>query len=180
MIYLGIDPGYNVSSPGAVAILRTLADGNATPEIIDTPATDVEMAAILRPFAAGQTSEGVFALLEKAPEMFRRPATAKELVKNPRVKFVAQPATALYGHYRAWRGILAALEIPFDELTPRQWQKMFLGTRPPGASGIKDYIWERSARLFPGDVVLKGPRGRKLYGRSDALALAELARRGWK
>lgn len=74
-----------------------------------------------------------------------------------------------------WRGWLEANGISYILVTPRRWQKAVLDGIPAKGKA-KDAVWEFARRRWP-DAELIGPRGRRLYGRSDALCLAEYARR---
>ena len=66
---------------------------------------------------------------------------------------------------------LTACHIPFETVHPKAWQKHF------GIKGAtKGQACEIAGRLFPG-VSIRGPRGRALDGRADALLIAEYGRR---
>jgi crossover junction endodeoxyribonuclease RuvC len=73
-----------------------------------------------------------------------------------------------------WRGWLEAQNLPYILVTPRRWQKAVLDGIPAKGES-KDHAWEFVRRRWP-DADITGPKGRRLYGRSDAICLAEYAR----
>ena len=72
-----------------------------------------------------------------------------------------------FGH-GLWHGIIAALALPMTIVAPQKWQKAVLGAFPKGES--KDRAFARAMEIAPG-AVLMTPKGRKLYGRSDAICM---------
>lgn len=65
-----------------------------------------------------------------------------------------------------WLGILAALQIPYEEVHPITWKKKLMG----GMNKEKDASRLRAMQIYPGtadDLKLK-----KHHGRADALLLA--------
>ncbi len=81
-----------------------------------------------------------------------------------------------YGrHYGIWIGICAALEIPLEEVTPRAWQKVMLGSR---TGDTKARSVECAARMFPRVSLMRTGRCSKPHdGMADALLIAEFGRR---
>jgi len=73
-----------------------------------------------------------------------------------------------------YEGILAALEIPYELIVPKTWQKSFEITSNKGDTKAQSYMI--ASKLFPG-AEITGPRGGKKDGRSDALLIAEWLRR---
>jgi len=71
-----------------------------------------------------------------------------------------------------YEGILHALEIPFEYVTPQAWKKLMLS----GQNKEKDASVYKAMQLFPG-AELKTLRGRLLDGRAEALLIAEYGRR---
>jgi crossover junction endodeoxyribonuclease RuvC len=75
--------------------------------------------------------------------------------------------------YGAIQGILAALRIPYELVTPQAWKKVVLA----GTDKSKDAAIAYCRRAFP-EVALVLPRCRKPHeGMADALCLLEYARR---
>lgn len=70
-------------------------------------------------------------------------------------------------NFGTWRGILAALGIPFTLELPQAWMKSLVG---------KEGSMPVAARMYP-KAQLFGPKGGALDGRSDALCMAVVARR---
>lgn len=79
--------------------------------------------------------------------------------------------------YGLWLGMLSAMNIPYVEVDPRKWKKAILsGTAKDKAAAIG-----YAQTVFPGVDLRATPRSRKPSdGKSDALCLAEYARREWK
>jgi len=71
-----------------------------------------------------------------------------------------------------YEGVLHALEIPFEYVTPQAWKKLMLS----GQNKEKDASVYKAMQLFP-SAELKTPRGRLLDGRAEALLIAEYGRR---
>lgn len=156
--FIGIDPGLS----GAVAIISS--DGEAT--IHDTPTTKVKsgkknknmyveslMADILRQYAG----DNVEVKLEKAQSMPKQG--------------VASTFSTGEG-YGLWRGILAALRMPYTIVTSQKWKKAMMD----GMGKEKSASCYRGQQLFP-SVELFGPQGGAKDGRGDALLIAEYGRR---
>lgn len=73
-----------------------------------------------------------------------------------------------------WHGMLCALEIPFQCVTPQAWKKVVLaGTKKDKAAAITF-----CQRRFPGVSLLASPKCRTPHdGMADSLCLAEYGRR---
>lgn len=74
--------------------------------------------------------------------------------------------------------ILKILDMPFELVQPKKWQKV-CGIPPrrelPEGQDLKEYIALEAGRLYP-DAELYGPRGGLKDGRSDALMIAHYIR----
>lgn len=66
---------------------------------------------------------------------------------------------------------LDALGIPYETVHPKTWQKHF-GIK----GGTKGQACAIAERLFP-EISIRGPRGRAMDGRADALLIGEWGRR---
>ena len=80
-----------------------------------------------------------------------------------------------------WQGIFAALSIPWVAVTPQAWQRGKKGCsgvldKVSNKKDIKLQVFEFAQRRWP-TAPLVGPRGGKMFGRADALCLAEYARK---
>ena len=73
-----------------------------------------------------------------------------------------------------WRGILAALRVPFELVRPQVWKRELV--KPSDACGGKLAEMIAAARLWP-YAPLQGPRGGVYDGRAEALLIAEWLRR---
>jgi len=155
--FIGIDPGLK----GAVAII---SDDDVV--VHDTPTVEVKtgkkkknmfvesnMADILRPYQ----NEHVLVVMEKVHSMPKQ---------GVRAMF------SMGEGYGLWRGILAALQIPYDLVTPQAWKKAMMS----GQSKEKSASCYRAQQLFS-SVELFGPKGGAKDGRGDALLMAEYGRR---
>ncbi len=151
--YIGIDPGMS----GAVAII---SDNDVV--VLDTPTTFVKkgkknktmyvessMADILSPFM----EKDVHVFIEKVHSM------------------PGQGVTAMFSMgegYGLWRGIVAALKLPYTLITPQSWKKKMM----EGMGKEKPASCYRAQQLFP-NVELFGPKGGAKDGRGDALLIAQ-------
>ena len=91
----------------------------------------------------------------------------EEIGKRPE-QSVQSMVTTGYGH-GLLRGMIAVLGYQVQIVNPRKWQNAVLGKFGKGEA--KDAAWERARQIAPG-ANLSGPRGRRLYGRSDAICIA--------
>ena len=112
MIYIGIDPGLS----GAVGVLTEI-DPYIRPEVYDTPTALIEgektkrrhltgsMARLLLPYAH---RHDVLAVLENVHSMPKQGVAS----------------SFCFGEGKGmWEGILAALEIPMELVSPQRWKK---------------------------------------------------------
>ena len=158
--FIGIDPGIT----GAIAYISL--DG--TIKFIDCPTTTTTSK------AAGKSKS-------KAKLNPTLMATELSQLVNPNSIIIIENIHAMPGQgvasmfnfgmgYGIWLGIIAALNIPVELITPQAWKKYFglIGTN-------KDASREKALQLFPSqsqELKLK-----KHHGRADALLLAEYLRR---
>lgn len=89
---------------------------------------------------------------------------------------VTSTFTTGYG-YGIWTGIVSALEIPFEVLSPRIWQgEMFAGL--PTMDGTKAASAAVATRLSPETDWRATERSKNLHdGLTDAFCMAEMCRR---
>ena len=158
--FIGIDPGIT----GAIASISL--DG--TIKFIDCPTTTTTSK------AAGKSKSKT----KLNPTLM---ATELSQLVNPNSIIIIENIHAMPGQgvasmfnfgmgYGIWLGIIAALNIPVELITPQAWKKYFglIGTN-------KDASREKALQLFPSqsqELKLK-----KHHGRADALLLAEYLRR---
>lgn len=150
--YIGIDPGFK----GAIAIIAE--EGEV--KIIDSPTLMVgtkkehhvpEMMRIL------------------APYIFDTVAAIEKVHSMPK-QGVASAFTFGKG-YGLWLGLLAAMGIPHEEVTPQKWQ----GAMMDGMKRGKDAARLRAMQLFP--QLSEQLKYKVNDGRADALLIAEFRRR---
>lgn len=141
MIFIGIDPG----NSGAAAVID---ERMSIIGLFDWPGDEVQAAGLLRSMRLMKTSH---AAIEKVHAMPKQGVVSV-------FKFGT--------NYGIWKGILAAMEIPFHEVTPRAWQKGVISKARDKKPSIA-----AAMRLFP-SAELVGPRGGTKDGRADALLIA--------
>jgi hypothetical protein len=151
---IGIDPGFD----GAVVIISSSGAGI---KIYDTPTIKNKIQ---------QKNKREYAIWDMVNLLrgIKSPICALELVHAMPAQGVRSMWRMGYG-YGIWEGILVALRIPYQTITPQRWRKNMLDGLPKGkfASII------RARQLYPtADLRLK-----KHDGRADALLLAEYLRR---
>ena len=140
--YLGIDPGIT----GAIALIHD--DGQI---VEDWPGDEVGAADIVRAWSV--TYKIRLAAIERVNAMPGQGVSST-------FKFGA--------NFGAWKGILAALQIPFRTVRPQEWQKGLV----PKCEGKSTSI-AVARRLFPNmDLHRKAD-----HNRADALLIADWARR---
>lgn len=144
MIYIGIDPGQK----GAYADII-----NGHPEVY--PWDDVLFVSHLHGLAA--TGEGMMAVVEKVGAM------------------PGQGVTSMFSFGKSAGfidGVLSALGIPYQLVTPQRWKKEFT------LHHSKEDSITVCKRLFPGVSLLPTSRCRKESdGMAEALLMAEYAKR---
>lgn len=176
MVYLGIDPG----NEGALAVLPAIqgreiefhdtplipvvvqkAKGKkVTRKLLNVPAMRLMLSAIQQQFG-----DEIFAVIEKVAPM---PST------HEGDKGAKMGATSAFNFGKGcglWIGLLAGLQIPYEEVHPATWKAALMRdtNRDKGASIIK------ATQLYPSAA--KHLTRLKDHGRADALLMAEYARR---
>jgi crossover junction endodeoxyribonuclease RuvC len=159
--WIGIDPGIS----GAVAVLE---DGNV--KFYDTPVLEVvvnkkrknvldayEMVSILREASAGRE---VLVSIEKVQAM---PGGGERTMG-------ATSAFSFGMGFGLWLGILAALEIPHQQVHPATWKAKLMS----GMGKEKDASRQIAMQHYP--RAAKDLNLKKHHGRADALMLARF---GW-
>ena len=152
--FIGIDPGKS----GAFAVIDSMANIHT---LEDWPGDEVQAARRIRFFldTIGFDLTNVGGAIEKVSAM------PKQGVRS----------MFTFGcNYGIWKGILAALEIPFQDVTPQAWQKGVVSKKQDG----KKANVAAAGRMFP-SAELYGPRGGAKDGRADALLIADWARRNF-
>ena len=151
-VFIGIDPGLK----GAVGIID---EHGILIEVVDTPVLSVgkkndyqviEMVKIFEPYKDKISK----AVLEKVHSM-------------PKQGVVS---SFNFGKgFGIWQGILSALKIPYDLVTPQRWK----GQMMDGMGKEKDASRLRAQQLFPEAELNK----KKHVDRAEALLMAEFLRR---
>ncbi len=154
MIYLGIDPG----SKGGYSLIIEYSGDSAFPCIQSNIWDDLSFKKELKYFRNNLPDEHMFCILEKVHSM------PKQGVKS----------TFTFGmNFGYIKGVLAALEIPYQEVPPHVWKKEFSLTGTDKKASIA-----ATQKLFPSVDLLPTPRSRvPSDGMAESLLLAEYARR---
>ena len=149
-LWIGIDPGQS----GALAMIDK---DNIIHTLSDWPGDEIGAAAIVRE-------------IQDETEIQYHIVAAIERVHSMPKQGVA--STFKFGtNYGIWRGILAALGIPFYTVGVHQWQKGVIQKAQDKKPALA-----AASRLFP-TAELYGPRGGGKDGRADALLIAHWCRR---
>lgn len=147
MIYIGIDPGKS----GALAVLYDDWGDNVVVRIVSFD--DTEYTSTLRDLSG----QRVKACLEHVGPM------------------PGQGVTSMFNfgqNFGYIKGLLEALQIPYELVRPQKWKKEF------GITGDKNSSIEVCKRLFPFAQLRRTDRCRKDDdGKAEALLMAEYARR---
>lgn len=149
MKFIGIDPGIT----GALAIINS-----STIQLIDSPIVQIKT--------------------KKKPDVAGYYQILKQFTEDSTV--IVEEVHAMPGQggvsgfnfgtaFGIWIGILAALEIPYEFVSPQKWKRQM------GVKGEKDESRTVALQLFPhlaNQLNLK-----KHHNRADALLMAEYSRR---
>lgn len=163
MIYIGIDPG---EVDGAIAIFEIVRDCgigdifHQSIQIYDCPKTHQEMKGLFQDFYPGK----VRVAIEKASKTIHIG------------KKTYHATTVLWGNYQAWLMACVCLGFKHEIVPPRKWQSKICDGNKKLSTKVR--AWEAACRLYPEAIpLLKGKRGAKKFGRSDAVCIMEWARR---
>ena len=154
--YLGIDPG----KQGAACFLTETG-----PIFLDWPKTNC-MVDLL--------------------SSFRSKRAGLVIIKTGLEKVSAMPGQGVTSMFHfgenvgAWKMLLAANRIPYEDPTPQKWQAGLV--RKSDNTNSKQRAYLAASRLYPNFLhLLKGPKGGILDGRVDSLLIAHyLAMKGVK
>ena len=168
MIYCGVDPGLT----GAICVLDS---ETKEASFVDTPVVEVRVGkkmkhqqdvyAIVRILNAICDGKDVMVVIEKVNAM---PGTGAD---GERQSMGATSAFNFGLGYGEWLGILAALEIPHQQVSPRTWKTLMM----PDMGKEKDASRVKAMQLFP--KTAKDLTRKKDHGRADALLIAAWAMR---
>lgn len=157
MIYLGIDPGLD----GGLSSVGNVTSTNGIP-------------CIVRDKGKGSKREyNLAAMRELLKDYLRVGLPLFCLIENVHA-MPAQGVTSMFSMgfgLGAWHGLLTALEIPFETVTPQRWKKAMLD----GTGKDKEASRLRALSLFP--VFSDKLKLKKDEGKAEALLIAEYARR---
>lgn len=167
MIYVGIDPGLE----GGIAAIRV----GALPVALPAP--------VLKDDTAGRSGMDRRAMCRILRDLRDSTGTriAGYAIRAYIEKVHSMPKQGVASSFKfgkgfgEWLGILEALEIPTEEVTPQRWMKSLLD----GSSNeAKQASISKAQALFPGVDLRASERSRKPHtGKADALLIAEFNRR---
>lgn len=153
VIYIGIDPG----KAGALVAVSTEAFGPGSWTVVPVLGKDYDLARMAE-------------ILQGYARHDLRGAAIERVHAMP-----AQGVTSMFTFGRGlglWEGMLSALDIPFERVAPRDWQRL-CGPLPKDKRERKAAIVRAAQDRCPSLRFLK----RKEWGVADAYFLAEYARR---
>lgn len=160
MTYVGIDPGKD----GAVSVITSAGEVF----IHDTPTVDVGKGS-KRAYDERAMADLVYRIVDQhGPCVF-----ALELVHSMPGQGVSS-MFAMGEGFGLWKGVLAALRVPWTLVTPQRWKGALMDgqAKQKAASAIV------AGRLYPAAApLLFGSKGGAKDGRADALLIAEYLRR---
>ena len=168
MIFLGIDPGLS----GALAVL----DGD-TKEIsfVDTPVVEIR---VWKKVKHQQDAYAISSLLRSLCSDKDVMVTIEKVQAMPgsdgKGGRQAMGATSAFNFglgFGMWLGILAALEIPHQQVHPATWKAVVMA----GCTKDKDASRVKAMQLYP--KTAKDLTRKKDHGRADALLMAVWAQR---
>lgn len=166
MIYLGIDPG----KEGAIAFIDTGAAETGEVPVWYEPMPLVKS-------AKGRDEydlRGILDRLEIALEGQQAFATVEKLQPMPLAKG-GTIANFNRGMAHGWAWMLAALELPYQLVSPQAWQKVMHAGTPGEDTKQRSVI--AAQRLFPAVSLTPGRRVKPHDGIAEALLLADFGRR---
>lgn len=157
--HVGIDPGQT----GGVAVIPNCFDATREPLVTlhDTPTFKGEGRTLYDEAGMSDLLRGV---AKSYPDVF---VTIEQVHAMPK-QGVSSSFNFGMG-YGIWLGIVAALGLPSQRVTPQRWKKVVLADGPK----VDQAVCAFAARLYPAIAGnLRGPRGALLMGRADALLIA--------
>jgi len=156
---IGIDPGLH----GGIALI--MADHGSS-IVLDPPTLIMSGKGKRAKNKTMYQVSGVVSILEGWRDVY----TPKAYIENVH-SMPGQGVVAMFSMGRGlgmYEGILTALKIPFEFVTPQAWKKLLL----QGQVKEKSASVYKAQQLFP-SVELITKRGRLLDGRAEALLIAE-------
>ena len=161
-VWVGIDPGLT----GAVALIHGESPLGGVIEIFDAPIAVVKK---------GKKKQGV-PLPDEMARIFYGIRDYNPIVYIEQVHAMRkQGVTSMFNFgmgYGMWIGILAALSIPYQLVTPQRWKKEMMHGM---VTAEKDASLVQAKRLFP--QVAEQLQRKKDDGRAEALLIAALCRK---
>jgi len=156
--FLGIDPGQT----GCLAVIRILDDGSREIRFFDPPLFNVKSGKKLK--HEYDEAGMALALLEFSTMEKETTCVLEKVGAMP-----GQGVTSMFNFgmgYGLWRGMLAALKVPYTLVSPVTWKKAIMMDMPKE----KDAARQRAIQLYP--QLAPQLSRKKDIGRADALLLA--------
>lgn len=168
MVYLGIDPGLT----GAICVL----DGDTNEvEFFDTPVVSLKVGKSIK---NEQNAPEMVRILKGITDGKEALVTIEKVQAMPgsdghggRQSMGATSAFVFGKGFGMWLGILAALQLPYEQVHPMTWKSAVMR----GMSKEKDSSRIRAMEMFP--KAAKHLNLKKHHGRADALLLAFYGRK---
>ncbi len=162
IVYVGIDPGLN----GAVAAITSK---RRVVGVWDAPTSTVKR---------GKTNKRVYQPIIMANIL-------RDLMQSTEIQIVglefvhAMPGQGVSSMFSMgmgvgmWEGVIAALQMPMEHVTPQRWKKLMLQA---GTGDNKQASIIKAQQIFPKAAALYLTR-KKDDGRAEAMLIAEYLRR---
>jgi len=168
-IFIGIDPGQE----GGIAVIEEgTKRGTDKPKLYKlSGATDREVYGLLEQYGKYHgTVANVYCVME---QITPRPTSFMDRRTGKWTSTILKSTCLIYGSYCLLRGMLFGAGVPFEERLPQTWLKEFgLSTRKgESKTQWKNRLKGKAQQLFP--------RSKVTLAVSDALLLAEYARRNY-
>jgi len=156
--FLGIDPGQT----GCLAMIRVLDDGNKDIRLYDPLLFEVKSGKKIR---HEYNEASMASVLSEFSTLEAETSCILERVSAMPDQGVSSTFNFGMG-YGLWRGMLAALKVPYTLVSPVTWKKAVMMDMPKE----KDAARQRAIQLYP--QVASQLSRKKDIGRADALLLA--------
>lgn len=160
MIYIGIDPGLS----GALAVIDSETKNIS---FVDTPVVEIRVGKKMKHQQDAYAISSLLRALSSGKDVM---ATIEKVNAMPDVGTGAKMgSTSAFNFglgFGMWLGILAALEIPHQQVHPATWKAVMMrdSTKDKDASRVK------AMQLYP--MTAKDLTRKKDHGRADALLIA--------
>jgi crossover junction endodeoxyribonuclease RuvC len=170
MIYVGIDPGLS----GSIAVLRSQGVIANYPlgwsvDFYDTPTLEIKSGKSIKRVIDANGATNVLKSIGPSCVIIEK---VWAMTKGAGGASMGSTSAFNFGMgFGIWLGIIAALQIPHEQVAPVTWKKRMM----PDMEKEKDASRVKAMQLFP--WIAESLKLKKHHNRADALLLAEYGRR---